>query len=113
MCLLCGKLCSASWKKCCRESGCQAHAMVCGAATGVFLLIRKTTILLQRSARQAPWPSPYLDVFGEEDNDIQRGKPLYLNEERYAALTHMVASHGLDQSSKVLRHTTIGAFFML
>ncbi|KAF3670823.1 putative E3 ubiquitin-protein ligase UBR2-like isoform X2 [Capsicum annuum] len=108
MCLLCGKLCSASWKTCCRESGCQAHAMVCGAATGVFLFIRKTTILLQRSARQAPWPSPYLD-----DNDMQRGKPLYLNEERYAALTHMMASHGLDQSSKVLRHTTIGAFFML
>ncbi|XP_049375303.1 E3 ubiquitin-protein ligase PRT6 isoform X1 [Solanum verrucosum] len=113
LCLLCGKLCSASWKTCCRESGCQTHAMACGAVTGVFLLIRKTTVLLQRSARQAPWPSPYLDVFGEEDIDMHRGKPLYLNEERYAALTHMVASHGLDRSSKVLRQTTIGAFFML
>ncbi|XP_009596027.1 E3 ubiquitin-protein ligase PRT6 isoform X1 [Nicotiana tomentosiformis] len=113
LCLLCGKLCSASWKTCCREIGCQTHAMACGAGTGVFLLIRKTTILLQRSARQAPWPSPYLDAFGEEDIEMHRGKPLYLNEERYAALTHMVASHGLDRSSKVLRQTTIGAFFML
>ncbi|XP_059305584.1 E3 ubiquitin-protein ligase PRT6 isoform X1 [Lycium ferocissimum] len=113
LCLLCGKLCSASWKTCCRESGCQTHAMACSAVTGVFLLIRKTTILLQRSARQAPWPSPYLDAFGEEDIDMRRGKPLYLNEERYAALTHMVASHGLDRSSKVLLQTTIGAFFML
>uniref|UniRef100_A0A5B7BIP5 E3 ubiquitin-protein ligase n=1 Tax=Davidia involucrata TaxID=16924 RepID=A0A5B7BIP5_DAVIN len=113
LCLLCGKLCSPNWKICCRESGCQTHAMACGAGIGVFLLIRKTTILLQRSARQAPWPSPYLDAFGEEDIEMHRGKPLYFNEERYAALNYMVASHGLDRSSKVLRQTTIGSFFML
>ncbi|KAK9289575.1 hypothetical protein L1049_007731 [Liquidambar formosana] len=113
LCLLCGRLCSPSWKSCCRESVCQNHAMACGAGTGVFLLIRKTTILLQRSARQAPWPSPYLDAFGEEDLEMHRGKPLYLNEERYAALSYMVASHGLDRSSKVLSQTTIGSFFMV
>ncbi|KAM2569378.1 hypothetical protein TB2_009488 [Malus domestica] len=100
LCLLCGRLCSPSWKSCCRESGCQTHAVSCGSGTGVFLLIRRTTILLQRSARQAPWPSPYLDAFGEEDVEMHRGKPLYLNEERYAALTYLVASHGLDRSSK-------------
>ncbi|KAL5549950.1 hypothetical protein UlMin_000126 [Ulmus minor] len=113
LCLLCGRLCSPNWKSCCRESGCQAHAMACGAGTGVFLLIKRTTILLQRSARQAPWPSPYLDAFGEEDIEMHRGKPLYLNEERYAALTYMVASHGLDRSSKVLGQTTIGSFFLV
>ncbi|KAM7464065.1 hypothetical protein LguiA_032186 [Lonicera macranthoides] len=113
LCLLCGKLCSPNWKTCCRKNGCQTHATACGAGTGVFLLIRKTTILLQRSARQAPWPSLYLDAYGEEDIEMHRGKPLHLNEERYAALTHMVASHGLDRSSKVLRQTNIGAFFML
>ncbi|KAK8315659.1 hypothetical protein V6Z12_D01G258100 [Gossypium hirsutum] len=111
LCLLCGRLCSSIWKPCCRESGCKSHAKSCGAGIGVFLLIKRTTILLQRCARQAPWPSPYLDAFGEEDNEMRRGKPLYLNEERYAALTNMVASHGLDQSSKVLGQTTIGTFF--
>ncbi|XP_020227351.1 E3 ubiquitin-protein ligase PRT6 isoform X1 [Cajanus cajan] len=113
LCLLCGRLCSPSWKSCCRESGCQTHAVTCGAGTGVFLLIKRTTILLQRSARQAPWPSPYLDSYGEEDFEMSRGKPLYLNEERYAALTYMVASHGLDRSSKVLGQTTIGSFFLV
>lgn len=112
LCLLCGKLCSRAWKTCCREWGCQAHAMACGAGVGVFLLVRKTTILLQRAARQAPWPSPYLDAFGEEDIDMLRGKPLYLNEERYASLTYMVASHGLDRSSKVLCQTNVGAFML-
>ncbi|KAM3288078.1 E3 ubiquitin-protein ligase PRT6 [Capsicum chacoense] len=113
LCLLCGRLCSPNWKPCCRESGCQTHAMVCGAGTGVFLLIRKTTLLLQRSARHASWPSPYLDAFGEEDTEMQRGKPLYLNEERYASLTHMVASHGLDRSPRLIRPPNIGAFLML
>ncbi|KAL5740599.1 hypothetical protein ACOSQ2_029779 [Xanthoceras sorbifolium] len=113
LCLLCGRLCSPNWKYCCRERRCQTHAMSCGAGTGVFLLIRRTTILLQRCARQAPWPSPYLDAFGEEDIEIYRGKPLYLNEERYAALAYMVASHGLDRSSRVLGQTTIGGYFLI
>ncbi|KAL4284787.1 hypothetical protein GQ457_16G022680 [Hibiscus cannabinus] len=90
LCLLCGRLCSASFKTCCSESGRMTHAMTCGADTGVFLLIRRTTISLQIYARQASWPSPYLDAFGEEDIEMRRGKPLYLNEERYAALSYMV-----------------------
>jgi hypothetical protein len=31
-----------------------------------FFFFQKTNILLQRSARLAFWPSPYLDAFGEE-----------------------------------------------
>ncbi|CAH8269786.1 unnamed protein product [Arabidopsis lyrata] len=112
LCLLCGSLCSPIWRLCCRDNSCPTHAITCGAGTGVYLLIRRTTILLQRFARQSPWPSPYLDTFGEEDIDMTRGKPLYLNEERYATLTYMVGSHGLDHSSKVLGQTTIGAFVL-
>ncbi|WOL01977.1 E3 ubiquitin-protein ligase [Canna indica] len=108
LCLLCGKLCSLNRKSCCRPGKCSNHAMICGAGVGVFLLVRKTIIFLQRSARQAYWPSPYLDAFGEEDHEMARGKPLYLSKERYAALTYLVASHGLDRCSEVLRQTTIG-----
>ncbi|KAJ8557693.1 hypothetical protein K7X08_004459 [Anisodus acutangulus] len=43
-----------------------------------------------------------------QDTGMHRGKPLYLNEERYAALTHMVASHGIDRSPKVLHQMNIG-----
>ncbi|MFQ6632058.1 hypothetical protein Gotur_009613 [Gossypium turneri] len=52
-------------------------------------------------------------IFLFQDIEMHRGKPLYLNEERYAALSYMVASHGLDRSSKVIGQTTIGAFFMV
>ncbi|CAO2174612.1 unnamed protein product [Urochloa humidicola] len=110
LCLLCGKLCSPSWKPCCRSGKCPTHATQCGAGVGIFLLVRKTTILLQRSARLAFWPSPYLDAFGEEDHEMHRGKPLYLSEERYAALTYLVASHSLDRTSEVLRQTTISFY---
>ncbi|KAF8704993.1 hypothetical protein HU200_031244 [Digitaria exilis] len=110
LCLLCGKLCSPSWKPCCRTGKCLNHATQCGAGVGIFLLVRKTTILLQRSARLAFWPSPYLDAFGEEDHEMHRGKPLYLSQERYAALTYLVASHSLDRTSEVLRQTTISFY---
>ncbi|KAM0953533.1 putative carboxypeptidase U transcription factor interactor and regulator Znf-B family [Dioscorea sansibarensis] len=110
LCLLCGKLCSPSWKYCCRESRCLEHAMTCGAGIGVFLLVRKTTILLQRSVRLAFWPSPYLDAYGEEDLNMARGEPLYLNEDRYKALACMVASHSFDHTSEVLHQTPIGLF---
>eukprot|EP00250_Pteridium_aquilinum_P003618 c13921_g1_i1 orf=503-7018(-) len=110
LCLLCGTLCCATGhRSCCsknRKSECYRHAVACNGGVGVFLMIKKTNILLQRCARLAYWPSPYLDSFGEEDLDMNRGKPLYLNEERYAALTKMVVSHGLDHSSLVLSNTT-------
>ncbi|KAL5229199.1 hypothetical protein ABZP36_017464 [Zizania latifolia] len=110
LCLLCGKLCSPSWKPCCRTGKCLNHASQCGAGVGIFLLVRKTTILLQRSFRLAFWPSPYLDAFGEEDHEMKRGKPLYLSQERFAALTYLVASHSLDRTSEILRQTTISFY---
>jgi hypothetical protein len=114
LCLLCGTLCCApSRRQCCSRNECYRHAMTCGAGVGVFLMIRKTNILLQRSARQAPWPSPYLDAFGEEDYDMSRGKPLYLSKERYTALTNMVVSHGLDHSAHVLLQTTRDTVFII
>ncbi|KAH7292156.1 hypothetical protein KP509_29G053500 [Ceratopteris richardii] len=114
LCLLCGTLCCGlSRSACCSinsQSECFRHAVACNGGVAVFLMIKKTNILLQRFNRRAFWPSPYLDDFGEEDVDMHRGKPLHLNVERYAALTRMVSSHGLDQSSSVLSDTTWETF---
>eukprot|EP00850_Spirogloea_muscicola_P017096 SM000143S00761 [mRNA] locus=s143:215929:225527:- [translate_table: standard] len=113
LCLVCGRLCCAmlvrSQRPCCSRDGrgeCQQHAQSCGGGTCVFLLIRSTSVVLLRGQRSSVWPSPYLDVHGEEDENLRRGKPLYLNLERYEALTAMVASHGLDHNSLVLASTT-------
>ncbi|KAH7287171.1 hypothetical protein KP509_32G041800 [Ceratopteris richardii] len=116
LCLLCGTLCCGlTVRPCCSmnsQSECFRHAVACNGGVAVFLMIKRTNVLLQRFARQAYWPSPYLDDFGEEDIDMRRGKPLRLNEERYAALTRMVISHGLDQSSLVLSYTTRETLFV-
>ncbi|CAN6310916.1 unnamed protein product [Urochloa humidicola] len=50
-----GKLYSPSWKPCCRAGECLNHAQECGAGVSIFLLVRKTTILFQRSAHLALW----------------------------------------------------------
>ncbi|CAN1142646.1 E3 ubiquitin-protein ligase PRT6 [Linum perenne] len=76
LCLLCGRLCNASRNKCCSEAGCETHAATCGAGRGVFILIK--------------------------DIGRLKGNPLYLMEKRYAALAHMVASHGLEKEAKPL-----------
>ncbi|PWZ31976.1 hypothetical protein Zm00014a_001940 [Zea mays] len=81
-----------------------------GLGNARIMHCNKTTILLQRSARLTFWPSLYLDAFGEEDNEMHRGKPLYLSQERYTSLTYLVASHSLDRTSEVLRQTTIGFY---
>ncbi|GAQ87200.1 hypothetical protein KFL_003380050 [Klebsormidium nitens] len=109
LCLVCGAfLCGHSRKACCRVDNrgeCYRHASECGVGVGVFLFLRRTTITLLRNGRQTVWLSPYLDAHGEEDIDLRRGKPLFLSEERYNALTEMVASMGMDHDSQVLART--------
>ncbi len=36
-------------------------------------------VLLIRETRWGIWGSPYLDAYGEEDPELKRGRPLYLN----------------------------------
>ncbi|CAI7899242.1 unnamed protein product, partial [Closterium sp. NIES-53] len=56
---------SGSTKRgCC--GGSYAHAKECGAGLGVFLLVRRTSVMLLRRMRYATWLSPYLDAYGEE-----------------------------------------------
>ena len=51
-------------------------------------------------------------IFLFQDIDMRRGKPLYLNEERYAALTYMVIWESFFFSFFVV-HDTRGFFFLL
>ncbi|KAF9619779.1 hypothetical protein IFM89_009301 [Coptis chinensis] len=118
LCLLCGRVCSPRLKTCCREmegeGGCHEHAKFCGAGIGVFLLIRSLlNVMLIHPLLSFVACLIFYFHFSLQDVDLQRGKPLFLNEERYVALAHMVATHGLDQSSEVLRQTTMESLFMI
>jgi hypothetical protein len=99
---------------------CYTHAQACGGGVGVFLLLRSSMVqtqlkpalavpravpqnapqrawsvvewqvLLLREERSCVWPSLYLDRHGEEDENLQRGKPLFLSADRYQQLTSTV-----------------------
>jgi len=125
LCLICGKLICA-YGSCSPPKGssspsmrghlgqCVAHAERCGAGTGVFLILKMTSVLVLRDERRAIWGSPYLDEHGEEDVELRRGKPLFLSKVRYGTLQRLWLTHGFDHDSRILASTARnGGFAML
>lgn len=108
LCLICGEmLCSQSY--CCQtemEGGdkvgaCAAHAQKCGAGVGVFLRVRECQILLMANKNKGCFYSPpYLDAYGEADQGLRRGNPLYLCRERYQKLEKLWLNHAVAEEVK-------------
>jgi hypothetical protein len=82
---------------------------VCGAGTAFFLLVRATKLLLLRGSRRCIYPSPYLDSHYEEDPYMRRGRPLFLNAERYAHVQRLWATAGADADTHCLHTSRAGA----
>uniref|UniRef100_A0A3Q2DGF5 E3 ubiquitin-protein ligase n=1 Tax=Cyprinodon variegatus TaxID=28743 RepID=A0A3Q2DGF5_CYPVA len=102
LCLVCGAFVCLKGG-CCKQQGtceCVLHSQHCGAATGIFLLINASVIIIIRGHRFCLWGSVYLDAHGEEDRDLRRGKPLFLCEERYRVLEQQWVSHTFDHINK-------------
>ncbi|XP_034042644.1 E3 ubiquitin-protein ligase ubr3 isoform X3 [Thalassophryne amazonica] len=102
LCLVCGAFVCLKGL-CCKQQGiceCVLHSQHCGAATGIFLLINASVIIIIRGHRFCLWGSVYLDAHGEEDRDLRRGKPLFLCEERYRVLEQQWISHTFDHINK-------------
>ncbi|KAA8492105.1 E3 ubiquitin-protein ligase UBR3 [Porphyridium purpureum] len=87
------------------NGSCARHAEQCGAGTGVFLILKLTSVLILREDRRAHWGSPYLDDHGEEDIELRRGKPLILSKARYKFLQSLWLSSAFDSNSLVLAQT--------
>uniref|UniRef100_A0A8C8K489 E3 ubiquitin-protein ligase n=1 Tax=Oncorhynchus tshawytscha TaxID=74940 RepID=A0A8C8K489_ONCTS len=102
LCLVCGTFVCLKGL-CCKQHGiceCVWHSQHCGAATGIFLLINASVIIIIRGHRFCLWGSVYLDAHGEEDRDLRRGKPLFLCVERYRVLEQQWVSHTFDHINK-------------
>ncbi|XP_030854338.1 E3 ubiquitin-protein ligase UBR2 isoform X2 [Strongylocentrotus purpuratus] len=103
MCLVCGTVvCSQSY--CCQREingesvgACTAHAIMCGAGSGVFLRVRECNLLLMSGKSQGcSYTPPYLDEYGEPDPGLRRGNPLHLSKECYSELHKLWLSHGIQ-----------------
>ncbi|CAN0327572.1 unnamed protein product, partial [Ectocarpus sp. 8 AP-2014] len=97
VCLVCGQVFAAGAKGMGHVGECTLHARECGAGVGVFFLVQRCVVLLIRDSRGAYYPSIYLDDHGEEDAQLRRGRPLFLNKHRYDSLKQLYLRHKVAQ----------------
>jgi len=81
---------------------CTVHAKVCHKGIGLFILVLEGVTLLIYRSRAAYYNSIYVDKYGEEfgerhRNLSNRGRPLYLNTERYNLLQMWYSGHQIPQ----------------
>ncbi|KAL3995662.1 putative zinc finger in N-recognin (UBR box) family protein [Acanthocheilonema viteae] len=93
ICLLCGQLscldgcCTSPATETLSANEVERHALTCSSGVGCFLSVNTSLIVIVCNRRAALWGSVYLDVHGEEDRNLRRGKPLFLSERRIERLT--------------------------
>ena len=93
LCLFCGIIvCSKA--RCCPSEGNQ-HVREC-TDYGVYLLLHSTMVLLLRNGKGCVWDSIYTDEHGEIDQNLTRGKELYLNEIKLKELYDLCINHKFD-----------------
>ncbi|CAL7947523.1 unnamed protein product [Xylocopa violacea] len=101
ICLLCGAIvCLKQTRKQWNVCEVVQHSIDCGGGTGIYLVVTSTYIVVIRGQRVCLWGSLYLDDFEEEDRDLKRGKPLYLNQDRYQLLEQQWLAHRFDHTKK-------------
>ncbi|KAE8333161.1 hypothetical protein BDV39DRAFT_166442 [Aspergillus sergii] len=98
ICLFCGDI-FCSQAVCCMENkmgGCNQHVQKCGKNIGLFINIRKCTVLYLHNHHGSWHYAPYLDRHGEVDPGLRRNRQLILNQKRYDRLLRDVwLSHGI------------------
>nr|CDS16757.1 E3 ubiquitin protein ligase UBR3 [Echinococcus granulosus] len=103
LCLICGQLlCDICFPNLAQLLF--QHAYRCDGFVGVALEINTSLVHVSMNMSSCEWGSIYLDSYGEEDLDLKRGKPLFLNEERFALLESQWMSHSFRHVLKHWRH---------
>ncbi|KAG2217780.1 hypothetical protein INT45_011837 [Circinella minor] len=97
VCLLCGTfVCAQSF--CCsegEEGECNLHMLECGGEIGLYLLIKRCSLLVLHNENGWFMQAPYLDAHGEVDEGLRRGRPQYLAVKRYADTRKLWLQHGI------------------
>mmetsp|Transcript_26458 Transcript_26458/g.74018 ORF Transcript_26458/g.74018 Transcript_26458/m.74018 type:complete len:3261 (+) Transcript_26458:550-10332(+) len=85
---------------------CTLHARKNGSGIGIFFLVQKCTVLLMHNNKSAYSPSIFVDEHGEEDPGLRRGRPLFLNADRYRALELLWRQQGIPREVAQIRSTS-------
>ncbi|CAE6372048.1 unnamed protein product [Rhizoctonia solani] len=100
ICLFCGTICCFQ-SHCCfdpedtSKGECNMHLRECGGAVGLYFLVRRCAILYLSAGNGSFGQAPYLDVHGEVDFGMRRGRRQFLNTQRFEELRRVWLTHGI------------------
>ena len=85
---------------------------VCGRS-GVFIDIKSSGVLVVAGPRVSTLPALYLDLHGEEDKGLARGRALILSQERFQQLEQLWMTAALDYDTNVYNESSfVGRRFL-
>ncbi|KAF8910386.1 hypothetical protein CPB85DRAFT_1413971 [Mucidula mucida] len=101
ICLFCGTtVCMQS--DCCMENEspegrgeCNMHTRECAGAVGLYFLVKRCSILYLYANNGTFSQSPYLDVHGEVDISMRRGRRQYIHQPRWEDIRKTWLNHGI------------------
>ncbi|CAF3522414.1 unnamed protein product [Rotaria sp. Silwood1] len=84
---------------------CNLHTQQCCGSIGIYLRVKECSLLLLNiindgrinKTRGTFMPAPYLDDYGETDQNLRRGNPLHICDERYRVLYRRWLSHAIPE----------------
>ncbi|KAH7884205.1 hypothetical protein F5I97DRAFT_1672195 [Phlebopus sp. FC_14] len=100
ICLICGTTC-CMLSNCCMDvdsSGrgeCNMHTRECGGAIGLYFLVKRCSLLYLYVNSGSFSQSPYLDVHGEMDISMRRGRRQFLHYPRWEEIRKTWLTHGI------------------
>ncbi|TFK38761.1 hypothetical protein BDQ12DRAFT_99504 [Crucibulum laeve] len=100
ICLLCGTTCCMQ-SNCCtdvdyNERGeCNMHTRECGGTIGIYFLVKRCSLLYLNAGNGTFAQSPYLDIHGEVDISMRRGRRQYLHHARWEDVRRTWLSHSI------------------
>ncbi|KAF9235714.1 hypothetical protein BU15DRAFT_51032 [Melanogaster broomeanus] len=100
ICLICGTTC-CMLSHCCMDvdsngrGECNAHTRECGGAIGMYFVVKRCSLLYLYANNGSFAQSPYLDVHGEVDISMRRGRRQYLHSPRWEEIRKTWLNHGV------------------
>ncbi|KAI0782190.1 hypothetical protein C8Q75DRAFT_727881 [Abortiporus biennis] len=99
ICLICGMtVCMQT--HCCMDQynqrgECNMHVQECAGSIGMYFLVKRCSLLYIYANNGHFASSPYLDVHGEVDVSMRRGRRQYLHHARWEEVRRLWLNHGL------------------
>jgi len=98
ICLCCGDTLLQRVKHGKPEGVMVRHSVECNYGSIVFLDVLSTECFVLRGRYISKWGTLYLDSHGESDKDLGRGKPLYLQNDRFLLLEKQWITNSIDNT---------------